>query len=203
MCATPAPVPGLLLLPERYFAARTISPTTVPLPTSASAAAEPVSTLVELVIRACTEIMCVPTGTLLATKLNDAALSVLRISSISSGVTQLGSTTTVCVPSGFVTIERQPPIAPSSVDESVCVRAAYVTAPGGIGVPSINVCTCMATLAVDVSFLLFLDLTSVCVNKPASSDALTDTSLDAGVLIGAERIVTQPSVPDVCLIRAR
>src|SRR5262249_56781294 len=53
------------------------------------------------------------------------------------------------------------------------------------------------------SFLLCLDLTSVCVNKPASSDALTDTSLDAGVLIGAERIVTQPSVPDVCLIRAR
>src|SRR5215831_14326017 len=72
-----------------------------------------------------------------------------------------------------------------------------------MGVPSISACTWIATLAVDVSFLLFLLFTNVCVNRPASIDALTNTSLAAGVLIGAERIVTQPFVPDVCLISAR
>ena len=60
------------------------------------------------------------------------------------------------VPSAFVTVVRQPAMAPSSVAESVCVRAAYVTVPGGIGLPSIKAWTWMATLAVEVSFLLFL-----------------------------------------------
>ena len=51
----------------------------------------------------------------------------------------------------------------ASVAESVCVRAAYVTLPGGIGWPSMRVRTWMAALAVEVSFLLFLLLTRVCV----------------------------------------
>src|SRR5499427_3418271 len=187
----------------RHFVARTVCAIIVPLPTSAVADAVPCWTLVELEMRACSDSMCVPTGTLLATKLNDAASSVERISSISSGVTQFGSTTMLVVPSGFVTVVRQPPIAPSSVAESVCVRAAYVTTPGGIGAPSISDCTWIATLAVDVSFLLFLLRTSVWVNSPDSRDALTYTSLASGVLMGVERIVTQPFVPDVCLIRAR
>jgi hypothetical protein len=50
---------------------------------------------------------------------------------------------------------------------------------------------------------LFLLRTSVCVNNPASSDALTNSSFAAGILIGAERIVTQPLVPLVVLIRSR
>src|SRR6185369_6530256 len=121
----------------RYFLARTVCAIIVPLPTSAVADAVPVSTLVELEIRAWSDSTCVPTGTLLATKLNDAAFSVERINSISSGVTQVWSTMMLVVPSAFVTVERQPPIAPSSVAESVCVLAAYVTTPGGTSVLSI------------------------------------------------------------------
>src|SRR5437867_12593423 len=71
-----------------------------------------------------------------------------------------------------------------------------------MGWPSIRAWTWMATLAVEVSFLLFLLLTSVCVYRPASSDALTYSSLLAGVLMGAARIVTHPLVPEVCLIKS-
>ena len=71
-----------------------------------------------------------------------------------------------------------------------------------MGDPSISACTWMATLAVEVSFLLFLLRTSVCVNSPVSSEALTYTSLAAGVLIGHERTVTHPFVAEVCLISA-
>src|SRR5256885_1916574 len=108
----------------------------------------------------------------------------------------------VWVPSALVMIFRHPPMAPSSVAVSVCVRAAYVTVPGSMGDPSTSACTWMATLAVGVSFLLFLLRTSVCVNSPVSSEALTYTSLAAGVLIGHERTVTQPFVAEVCLISA-
>src|SRR5262252_5056686 len=134
----------------RHFVARTVSAIIVPLPTSAVADAVPVSTLVELEMRACSDSMCVPTGTLLATKLNDAAFSVERISSISSGVTQFGSTMMLVVPSAFVTEVRQPPIAPSSVADSVRVRAAYVTARRRRRVVSMRVYLCRATLAVHV-----------------------------------------------------
>src|SRR5262249_46550643 len=71
-----------------YFTARTVSTVIVPLPTNPSADAVPFWTLVELEIRACRETVWLPTETLLATKLNDAAFSVERISSIVSGVTQ-------------------------------------------------------------------------------------------------------------------
>src|SRR5262245_43722902 len=60
----------------------------------------------------------------------------------------------------------------------------------------------MPTLAVEVSFLLFLLRTSVCVNRPVSSDPLTYISFAAGVLSWHERTVTQPLVDDVCLINA-
>src|SRR5262245_43741703 len=60
----------------------------------------------------------------------------------------------------------------------------------------------MPTLAVEVSFLLFLLRTSVCVNRPVSSDPLTYISFAAGVLSWQERTVTQPFVDDVCLINA-
>src|SRR5262245_50016679 len=63
--------------------------------------------------------------------------------------------------------------------------------------------TWMATLAVEVSFLPFRLDTSVCVKRPHSSEAFTYSSLLAGVLIGAARIVTHPFVPLVCLIRSR
>ena len=53
----------------------------------------------------------------MATKLNDAAFRVVRIRSISSGVTQFWSTMMLVVPSAFVTVLRHPPIAPSSVAE--------------------------------------------------------------------------------------
>src|SRR5437867_4046200 len=62
--------------------------------------------------------------------------------------------------------------------------------------------TWMAELAVEVSFFRFLLLTSVCVYRPASRDALTYSSLLEGVLMGAARIVTHPLVPVVSLIRA-
>src|SRR5438128_2293294 len=68
-----------------------------------------------------------------------------------------------------------------------------------MGWPSIRAWTWMATLAVEVSFLLFLLLTSVCVYRPASSDALTYISLFSGVLMGAASIVTHPFVPRVRL----
>jgi hypothetical protein len=61
----------------------------------------------------------------------------------------------------------------------------------------------MATLAVEVSFFLFLLETRVCVYSPASREALTYSSLLAGVLMGAARIVTHPFVPDVWVIRSR
>src|SRR5439155_9318677 len=70
-----------------------------------------------------------------------------------------------------------------------------------MGWPSMRAWTWMATLAVEVSFLLFLLLTSVCVYRPASRDALTYSSLLAGVLMGAASIVTHPFVPEVCLIK--
>jgi hypothetical protein len=106
------------------WVARTIWTIIVPLPTRPCADAVPSWTLVELEIRACSEIMWSPTGTLLVTKLNDAAFNVERISSISSGVTQLGSRMMLVVPSGLLTVVRHPAIAPSRVAERVCVRAA-------------------------------------------------------------------------------
>src|SRR5262245_11647952 len=109
----------------------------------------------------------------------------------------------LCVPSALVTIVRHPAIAPSSVADSVCVRAAYVTVPGGAGWPSTSAWTWMATLAVEVSFLLFLLETLVCVKSPASREALMSSSLLAGVLTGAESIVTHPLVDDVCCTRVR
>src|SRR5262245_30275722 len=69
--------------------------------------------------------------------------------------------------------------------------------------PSMSARTWMATLAVEVSFTLPLLLTSVCVNRPASSDALTYSSLLEGVFIFPERIVTQSLVLAVCSIDAR
>src|SRR5437867_1368563 len=63
--------------------------------------------------------------------------------------------------------------------------------------------TWMAELAVEVSFFRFLLLTSVCVYRPASRDALTYSSLLAGVLMGAARIVTHPLVPVVSLIKSK
>jgi hypothetical protein len=66
-----------------------------------------------LVTRACREIMWVPTGTLPATEFNDAAFRMERLNSIVSGVTQVESSTTLWVPSGFVTMLRQPAMTAS------------------------------------------------------------------------------------------
>src|SRR5262249_48188727 len=104
---------------------------------------------------------------------------------------------------GLVTVVKHPAMAPSRVADSVWVLAAYVTTPGEIGCPSRRAWTWMATLAVETSFLLFRLETSVCVNRPASTDALTYSSLLAGVLTGEARIVTQSPVPLVCLIKAK
>src|SRR5256885_16834330 len=61
----------------------------------------------------------------------------------------------------------------------------------------------MLTVAVDVSFLLPLLWTSVCVNRPTSSEPLMNRSLFWGILRMPDNTVTQSLVPVVCGIRTR
>src|SRR6266404_851899 len=109
------------IAPKCYgvLTSRTSSTIMVPLPTNPNAENDPLVVLPEVSMRACREIVWTPCGTFSATKSNDAAFNSEMIRLISSGVTQLSSSTMLKEPSAFVTMVRQPAIAPSSCAESV------------------------------------------------------------------------------------
>src|SRR5206468_576268 len=132
-----------------------------------------------------------------ATKLNDAASIESRINSIVSGATQVGSSTMLWVPSGLVTMDRQPAIAPSRVAVSVWVLRPNTTCPGSTAFPSTNTCTCTLAVAMDVSLVIFLLLDRVCVNKPTSKEAPMYRDVELEVLMVLYSSVCQPVVPVV------